>query len=104
MTRHLTHWGFYACTLAPLPIGVTMAAPQLTHYTLRTERLAEEDLCPRCVTFAAFCAANRWARSALFTLHTRITRRKPSEVRNEALRLARLRTLQHIRTRLENGG
>lgn len=102
--KHLTHWGFYACTLAPLPMGVSMAAPQLTHYVLRTEKLADEDLCSCCVTFAAFCAANRWARSALFTMHTRITRKKPSQARNEELRLARLRTLQHIRIRLENGG
>lgn len=103
--KHLTHWGFYACTLAPVPsYDPTDAAVSLIYATRHPETLQDEALCPSCALFASFCAANKWAGSSLFTMHARIARKVPSPQRAEELRLARLKTLQHIRSRFERGG
>lgn len=106
--KHLHHWGFYACSLSPVAIpyalNPTIDSATLISVVRRPEMLQDEALCPSCVLFASFCAANKWAGSALFTKHAHIARKAPSPHRSEELRLARLKTLQHIRSRLERGG
>lgn len=103
--KHLTHWGFYVCTLAPSTAVTHMHSIGGVVYAVRhLDVLQDEALCPQCVVFASFCAANKWAGSALFTRHSRVMRAAPSKQRTERLWLARLKTLQHIRARLERGG